>query len=186
MPGGRAVIKAQGHAVHRTGPGSMHLRRSPGCAGCRCRESPPRTHPRRRIHKGGRRAIPTPEGVPVTMMSPGASVIVSLSRDTKSATPKIISSMPASCTTCPFNRASSTEAPRSPAAAHPRSRNRSDRAGAVEILADCPLWSPQLEVPHGAMRLDPSYHCRSIDAGIFCAASLFSYSGHNYAGKRSS
>ena len=56
---------------------------------------------------GGLRAAPTPAGVPVTMTSPGTSVIAALRVTIRSTTSKIMSSVFADCITSPFRRVSS-------------------------------------------------------------------------------
>ena len=58
------------------------------------------------IHTGGVRAWPTPAGVPITITSPGSSVMHSASSAIVSATPKIMSVVFASCITWPFRRLS--------------------------------------------------------------------------------
>ena len=56
------------------------------------------------IQTGGFRAKPTPSGVPVTMMSPGSSVIASVRISTRVGTSKIMLAVFESCMVSPFNR----------------------------------------------------------------------------------
>ena len=56
------------------------------------------------MNRGGLRTKPTPNGVPVTMMSPGSSVITSEISLTRVATSKIRSSMLPSCMVSPLSR----------------------------------------------------------------------------------
>src|SRR5690606_14001589 len=62
----------------------------------------------------GSMAMPTPEGVPVTMMSPGSRVMPVLSSETSFSTVKIRSEVVAFCTTSLLSRVSITS-PRAPA-----------------------------------------------------------------------
>ena len=100
------------------------------------------------IHTGGVRAWPTPAGVPITITSPGSSVMHSASSAMVSATLKIMSLVFASCITWPFRRLWM----RRPVGAGRQlvggDQHRAEAAGGVEVLADGPLRRALLVVAH--------------------------------------